>query len=46
VLKTFKKHAKGIENEVIIETTSGKHENLNGRIQSVLAKARGLLNFD
>jgi transposase len=46
VVKTFKRHAKGIENAMITETTSGKHENLNGRIQSVLAKARGFLNFD
>ena len=28
------------------QTDSGKHENLNGRIQSILAKARGFLNFD
>jgi transposase len=46
VVETFKRHQKGIENAIITETTSGKHENLNGRIQSVLAKARGFLNFD
>ncbi|WP_442788166.1 transposase [Flavobacterium sp. PL11] len=44
-METFKRHAKGIENAIITETTSGKHENLNGRIQSILAKARGFLNF-
>ena len=46
VVKTFKRHAKGVENAIITETTSGKHENLNGRIQSVLEKTRGFLNFD
>ena len=46
VVKTFKNHQEGIENAIITDTTSGKHENLNGRIQSVLAKARGFLNFD
>jgi transposase len=46
VIKTFQNHEKGIHNAIITDTTSGKHENLNGKIQSVLAKARGFLNFD
>lgn len=46
VIETFKRHHQGIVNAIITETTSGKHENLNGRIQAVLAKARGFLNFD
>lgn len=46
VIQTFENHRKGIENAMITDTTSGKHENLNGRIQSVLAKARGFVNFD
>jgi transposase len=46
VLETFKRHHQGIVNAIVTGTTSGKHENLNGRIQAVLAKARGFLNFD
>ena len=46
VIKTFKNHRKGIINALITKTDSGSHENLNGRIQSVLAKARGFRNFD
>jgi transposase len=46
VIKTFQNHEQGIHNAIITDTTSGKHENLNGRIQSVLAKARGFINFD
>lgn len=46
VLKTFKNHREGIINALITKTDSGSHENLNGRIQSVLAKARGFANFD
>jgi len=46
VLKTFKNHREGILNALITKTDSGSHENLNGRIQSVLAKARGFANFD
>lgn len=45
-VKTFKNHKEGIVNALITKTDSGSHENLNGRIQSVLAKARGFLNFD
>lgn len=46
VAETFKRHKEGIENAIITQTSSGRHENLNGRIQSILAKARGFLNFD
>lgn len=46
VIATFERHKKGIINAFKTKTDSGKHENLNGRIQSVLAKARGFLNFD
>jgi len=46
VVETFKRHKQGVMNAFITKTTSGKHENLNGRIQSVLAKARGFRNFD
>lgn len=46
VVNTFKRHREGIVNAILTKTNSGKHENLNGRIQSVLAKARGFLNFE
>jgi transposase len=46
VIKTIKNHAKGVVNALITRTDSGKHENTNGRIQAVLAKARGFKNFD
>ena len=46
VIKTIKNHFKGVVNALITRTDSGKHENINGRIQSVLAKARGFCNFE
>lgn len=46
VAKTFERHNDGIMNAFLTRTTSGKHENLNGRIQSILAKARGFINFE
>ena len=46
VIKTFDNHLKGIFNAITTQTSSAKHENMNGRIQSVIAKARGFLNFD
>jgi transposase len=46
VINTFKRHRNGIVNAILTQSNSGKHENLNGRIQSVLSKARGFLNFD
>ena len=41
VIATFERHKQGIVNAFKTQTDSGKHENLNGRIQSVLAKAEG-----
>lgn len=46
VVETFERHKEGVMNAFTTKTTSGKHENLNGRIQSTLAKARGFRNFD
>ncbi|HTO37174.1 MAG TPA: transposase, partial [Brumimicrobium sp.] len=37
---------KGIINAIITSTSSAKHENKNGAIQSVIAKARGFRNFE
>ena len=45
-VKTIKNHLQGVLNALITRTDSGKHENINGRIQAVLAKARGFRNFD
>jgi transposase len=46
VIKTIKNHLQGVLNALTTHTDSGKHENINGRIQAVLAKARGFINFD
>jgi transposase len=46
VIKTIKNHLQGVINAIITHTDSGKHENINGRIQAVLAKARGFRNFE
>jgi transposase len=46
VLKTFERFTDGILNAITTRTSSGMHENINGRIQSVIAKARGFRNFD
>ena len=46
VVNTIKNHVKGVVNALTTRTDSGKHENMNGRIQAVLAKARGFKNFD
>ncbi|RIY35277.1 hypothetical protein CKY20_11010 [Capnocytophaga canis] len=45
VIKTFDNHLQGIINAIVTQTSSGKHENMNGKIQSVILKARGFLNF-
>ena len=45
VVETFQRHRTGIINAFETKSTSGKHENMNGRIQSVIAKARGFINF-
>jgi transposase len=46
VINTIKNHVTGVVNALITRTDSGKHENVNGRIQAILAKARGFKNFD
>jgi transposase len=46
VVHTFERHRQGILNAIITQSSSGKHENLNGKIQALLAKARGFQNFD
>jgi transposase len=46
VVETFERHREGIMNGFICKTSSAKHENKNGMIQSILAKARGFLNFE
>jgi transposase len=46
VIATFDRHLRGIINAVETQTSSAKHENLNGKIQAVIAKARGFRNFD
>jgi transposase len=46
VINTINNHVKGVVNALITRTDSGKHENTNGRIQAILAKARGFKNFD
>ncbi len=45
-IDTFERHKVGIMNAFETKTSSGKHENMNGRIQSVIAKARGFINFE
>ena len=46
VINTIKNHLKGVLNALITRTDSAKHENMNGRIQAILAKARGFINYD
>jgi transposase len=46
VVNTINNHVRGVVNALVTCTNSGKHENINGRIQAVLAKARGFKNFD
>ncbi len=46
VVATFDRHIKGIYNAITTKTSSAKHENTNGKIQAVIAKARGFRNFD
>ena len=46
VVATFDRHLNGIINAIITSTSSAKHENKNGAIQSVIAKARGFRNFE
>lgn len=46
VVETFERHREGILNSFVTKTSSAKHENKNGKIQAILAKARGFLNFE
>jgi len=46
VLDTFDRHKPGIINAFETNTSSGKHENMNGKIQSVISKARVFINFE
>jgi len=46
VIETFDRHLTGIINAITTQTSSAKHENMNGKIQAVIAKARGFINFD
>lgn len=46
VIATFDRHLKGIINAITTNSSSAKHENKNGAIQSVIAKARGFRNFE
>lgn len=46
VIATFDRHLIGIINAIITSTSSAKHENKNGAIQSVVAKARGFRSFE
>jgi transposase len=46
VVQTIENHLPGVISALTTHSNSGKHENLNGRIQSVLAKARGFRNFE
>ena len=39
-------HLRGVVNALETRTDSAKHENVNGKIQAILAKARGFKNFD
>ena len=45
-IKTINNHVRGVVNALETRTDSAKHENANGRIQAILAKAKGFKNFD
>ena len=46
VVETFKNHKEGIIKVLLTGTTSSKHENTNGKIQSIISKTRVFFNFD
>ena len=46
VIETFKRHLTGIRNAINTSTSSGKHENMNGRIQALITKSKGYLNYE
>ncbi|HEU0227558.1 MAG TPA: ISL3 family transposase [Arachidicoccus soli] len=45
-LNTIEAHIEGIAAALMTRTSSGLHENTNGRIQSIVARARGFANFE
>lgn len=45
-MNTIEAHIDGIAAALLTRTSSGLHENTNGRIQSIVAKARGFANFE
>ena len=45
-LKTIENHIEGVAAAIATKTSSALHENINGKIQSVIAKARGFRNFE
>lgn len=45
-INTIENHMEGVCNAIITKTTSAIHENNNGKLQSIIAKARGFVNFD
>lgn len=45
-LHTIENHIEGIAAALLTRTSSGLHENTNGRIQAIVAKARGFANFE
>jgi len=46
VIKLIENHLEGIINGFNTKTSSAMHENNNGKIQMIIAKARGFINFD
>lgn len=45
-LKTIENHIEGIAAAISTKTSSAMHENTNGKLQSVIAKARGFRSFE
>jgi transposase len=45
-IKTIENHMDGVCNAIVTKTTSALHENNNGKLQAIIAKARGFINFD
>lgn len=46
VIRTIENHKQGILNGFITKTDSALHENKNSFLQSIIAKARGFINFE
>jgi transposase len=45
-VKTIENHIEGIANAITTKTTSALHENKNGKLQEIIAKGRGFINFE